>query len=128
MTSKNKEKISIPPISDAKGLLGPGPANIKLKNFKNPDATHFVYRKCCHCGLNYHVASKCPNATKAENLAKVKIPSTTEKSAKEKKVVKAKSSAKTATPDAETLAKAVTDSSTLTKNSGPNTKWVPKET
>ena len=25
---KNKEKISIPPTSDAKGLLGPGPADL----------------------------------------------------------------------------------------------------
>ena len=51
-TSKNKEKISIPPISNAKGLLGPGPADLKLKSFKSLDAKHFVYRKCYHCGLN----------------------------------------------------------------------------
>ena len=29
LTSKNKEKISIPPISDAKGLLGPRPTHLK---------------------------------------------------------------------------------------------------
>ena len=31
LTSKNKEKISIPAISNAKGLLGPGPTHLKLK-------------------------------------------------------------------------------------------------
>ena len=64
LTSKNKEKIPIPPISNAKGILGPGPADLKLKSFKSPDAKHFNYRKCYHCGLNDHVASKCHNATK----------------------------------------------------------------
>ena len=116
---KNKEKISIPPTSDAKGLLGPGPADLKMINFKSPDAKHLIYRKCYHCGLNDHVASKCPNATKAEKLAKVKIISKSAKSAKERKSVKVESTA----PDAETSAKALTNSSTPT-----NTKWVPKET
>ena len=49
LTSKNKEKTSIPPVSDAKGLLGPGPSNLKLKSSKSPDAKHFNYRKCYHC-------------------------------------------------------------------------------
>ena len=31
LTIKHKEKISIPPTSDAKGLLGQGPANLKQK-------------------------------------------------------------------------------------------------
>ena len=46
LTSKNKEKLSFPPISDAKGLLGPGPTQLKLKFSKGPDAKHINYRKC----------------------------------------------------------------------------------
>ena len=99
-----------------------------MKSSKGPDAKHFIYRKCYHCGLNDHVASKCPNATKAEKLAKVKIIPKAEKSAKGKKVVKAESSAKTAATDFESLAKVVTDSTSPTNSFGPNTKWVPKET
>ena len=37
--SKKKDKISIPPVSVAKGLLGPRPAHLKLKSSKNPDGT-----------------------------------------------------------------------------------------
>ena len=67
-TSKNKENISIPPASDAKGLLGPGPAHLKLKRSKGPDAKHFTYRKCYHYGFNDHVVSKCPNVTPLKYL------------------------------------------------------------
>ena len=128
LTSKNKEKISIPPISDTKGLLCPGPSHLKLKSSKGPCTKHFNFHKCYHCGLKDHVASKCPNATKAEKLAKVKIIPKDEKSAKGKKVIKSDSSAKTAATDTESSVKAVTDSTPPTDSSGPNTKWVPKET
>ena len=40
LISKSKEKISIPLVSDAKGLPGPRPADLKLKSFKSPDAKH----------------------------------------------------------------------------------------
>jgi len=83
---------------------------LKLKSFKGPDAKHFTYRKCYHCGLNDHVATKCRNATKAEKLAKVKIIPKAEKSAKGKQVVKTDSSAKTAVVDTESSVKAVTNS------------------
>jgi len=42
LISKKKDKISIPPVSDAKGLLGPRPAHLKLKSSKNPDGNHFI--------------------------------------------------------------------------------------
>jgi len=40
LTSKNKENISILPISDAKRILGPGPTHLKLKCSKCPDAKY----------------------------------------------------------------------------------------
>ena len=84
-----------------------------------------IYRKCYHCGFNDHVASKCPNATKAEKLAKVKIISKAEKSAKGKKRVKAETSAN---PVAKPSAKADTNPVLPTNTTGPKSKWVPKET
>ncbi|KAJ9561621.1 hypothetical protein OSB04_006781 [Centaurea solstitialis] len=89
-----KEKTPIPPLSNAKGILGAGPAHLKFKNFMDP-TKRFQYRKCYHCGLNDHIASKCPDATKAEKSAKVKKIPKTEKSVKGKKVVKTVPSVKT---------------------------------
>ena len=66
--------------------------------------------------------SKCPDATK------VKILSTTEKSAKEKKFVKAESSTKTAAADTGSSVKVATDSTPPADFSRPITKWVPMET
>ncbi|KAJ9542229.1 hypothetical protein OSB04_028735 [Centaurea solstitialis] len=82
-----KEKTPIPPMSNAKGILGAGPAHLKFKNFLD-HTKRFQYRKCYHCGLNDHIASKCSVATKAEKSAKVKKIPKTEKSVKGKKVVK----------------------------------------
>ncbi|KAJ9545283.1 hypothetical protein OSB04_024990 [Centaurea solstitialis] len=87
LKQKTKEKKPIPPLSNAKGILGTGPAHLKFKDFQDP-TKHFLYRKCYHCGLNDHIASKCPDATKAEKSAKVKKNPKTSKTVKGKKVVK----------------------------------------
>ncbi|KAJ9539324.1 hypothetical protein OSB04_032057 [Centaurea solstitialis] len=87
LKQKTQEKKPIPPMSNAKGILGAGPAHLKFKNFLD-HTKRFQYRKCYHCGLNDHIASKCPDATKAEKSAKVKKIPKTEKSVKGKKVVK----------------------------------------
>ncbi|KAJ9562397.1 hypothetical protein OSB04_007557 [Centaurea solstitialis] len=94
LKQKTQEKKPIPPMSNAKGILGAGPAHLKFKNFLD-HTKRFQYRKCYHCGLNDHIASKCPDATKAEKSAKVKKIPKTEKSVKGKKVVKTVPSVKT---------------------------------
>ncbi|KAJ9544642.1 hypothetical protein OSB04_024349 [Centaurea solstitialis] len=71
LKQKIKEKKPIPPLSNAKGILGTGPAHLKFKDFLDP-TKRFQYRKCYHCGFNDHIASKCPDATKTEKSAKDK--------------------------------------------------------
>ncbi|KAJ9566213.1 hypothetical protein OSB04_002179 [Centaurea solstitialis] len=66
------------------GILGIGPAHLKLKNPKGPSKSK-TYRNCYHCGQNDHIASKCPHATKAKKAAKVKKGPKANKSAKGKK-------------------------------------------
>ncbi|KAJ9547054.1 hypothetical protein OSB04_019597 [Centaurea solstitialis] len=94
LKQKTKEKKSIPPLSNAKGILGTGPAHLKFKDFLDP-TKRFLYRKCYHYGLNDHIACKCHDATKAEKSAKVKKNPKTSKKVKGKKVVKTVSSVKT---------------------------------
>ncbi|KAJ9557496.1 hypothetical protein OSB04_012110 [Centaurea solstitialis] len=94
LKQKTKEKKPIPPLSNAKGILGTGPAHLKFKDFLD-FTKRFNYRKCYHCGLNDHIASKCPDATKAEKSAKVKKNPKTDNSVKGKKVVKTVPSVKT---------------------------------
>ncbi|KAJ9544821.1 hypothetical protein OSB04_024528 [Centaurea solstitialis] len=94
LKQKTMEKKHIPPLFNAKGVLGTGPIHLKFKDFLDP-TKHFLYCKCYHCGLNDHIASKCPDATKAEKLAKVKKNPKTSKTVKGKKVVKTPSSVKT---------------------------------
>ncbi|KAJ9561383.1 LOW QUALITY PROTEIN: hypothetical protein OSB04_006543 [Centaurea solstitialis] len=118
LKTKAKEKKPIPPISDANGVLGPGPAHLKFKDFLDPTKC-FLYRKCYHCGLNDHIASKCPNATKAEKSAKVKKIPKTDKTVKGKKVVKTESLVKTPATDTDKSVKAVTDSIRTTDTAGP---------
>ncbi|KAJ9536026.1 LOW QUALITY PROTEIN: hypothetical protein OSB04_un000809 [Centaurea solstitialis] len=116
------EKKPIPPLSNAKGILGTGPAHLKLKNFLDP-TKRFLYRKCYHCGLNDHIASKCPDATKAEKSAKVKKNPKTSKTVKGKKVVKTVSSVKTLASKTDNSVKAATDSTIPTYNSGSIVLW-----
>ncbi|KAJ9536639.1 hypothetical protein OSB04_un000188 [Centaurea solstitialis] len=118
-----KEKTPIPPMSNAKGILGAGPAHLKFKNFLD-HTKRFQYRKCYHCGLNDHIASKCSVATKAEKSAKVKKIPKTEKSVKGKKVVKTVSSVKTPASCTDTSVKADTDSTSPTDNSGSIDKGI----
>ncbi|KAJ9544101.1 hypothetical protein OSB04_023808 [Centaurea solstitialis] len=94
LKQKTMVKKPIPPLSNAKGVLGTGPAHLKFKDFLDP-TKRFLYRKCYHCGLNDHIASKCPDATKAEKSTKVKKNPKTSKTVKGKKVVKTASSVKT---------------------------------
>ncbi|KAJ9535942.1 hypothetical protein OSB04_un000896 [Centaurea solstitialis] len=94
LKQKTLEKKPIPTLSNAKGILGTGPAHLKFKDFLDP-TKRFQYRKCYHCGLNDHIAIKCPDATKAEKSAKVKKNPKTDNSVKGKKVVKTVSSVKT---------------------------------
>ncbi|KAJ9538956.1 hypothetical protein OSB04_031689 [Centaurea solstitialis] len=94
LKQKTQEKKPIPPLSNAKGILGAGPAHLKFKDFLD-STKRFQYRKCYHCGLNDHIASKCPDATKAEKSAKVKKNPKTDNSVKGKKVIKTVSSVKT---------------------------------
>ncbi len=121
------EKISIPPKSNAKGILGAGPAHLKFKDFMDP-TKRFSYRKCYHCGLNDHIASKCPDATKAEKSAKVKKNPKTVKAVKGKKVVKTVPSVKTPAKPTDNSVEAATDSTNPTDNSGSIVIWVPKKT
>ncbi|KAJ9542417.1 hypothetical protein OSB04_028923 [Centaurea solstitialis] len=93
LKQKTQEKKPIPPLSNAKGILGAGPAHLKFKDFLD-STKRFQYRKCYHCGLNDHIASKCPDATKTEKSAKVKKNPKTDNSVKGKKVVKTVSSVK----------------------------------
>ncbi|KAJ9557113.1 hypothetical protein OSB04_011727 [Centaurea solstitialis] len=122
LKQKTQEKKPIPPMSNAKGILGTGPAHLKFKNFLD-HTKRFQYRKCYHCGLNDHIASKCPDATKAEKSAKVKKIPKTEKSVKGKKVVKTVPSVKTPASCTDTSVKADTDSTSPTDTSGSIVLW-----
>ncbi|KAJ9557700.1 LOW QUALITY PROTEIN: hypothetical protein OSB04_012314 [Centaurea solstitialis] len=122
LKQKTQEKKPIPPMSNAKGILGAGPAHLKFKNFLD-HTKRFQYRKCYHCGLNDHIASKCPDATKAEKSAKVKKIPMTEKSVKGKKVVKTVPSVKTPASCTDTSVKADTDSTSPTDTSGSIVLW-----
>ncbi|KAI3707390.1 hypothetical protein L6452_25856 [Arctium lappa] len=82
--------MKIPPRSQEKSLLGPGPAHLKLaKSSTSGPKTIFRYRKCYHCGFTDHIASKCPTATKADKIAKVK-----KNASKAEKVTKVEKSTK----------------------------------
>ncbi|KAJ9560217.1 hypothetical protein OSB04_005377 [Centaurea solstitialis] len=123
LKQKTQEKKPIPPMSNTKGILGAGPAHLKFKNFLD-HTKRFQYRKCYHCGLNDHIASKCPDATKAEKSAKVKKIPKTEKSVKGKKVVKTVPSVKTPASCTDTSVKADTDSTSPTDTSGSIDKGI----
>ncbi|KAJ9556279.1 hypothetical protein OSB04_010893 [Centaurea solstitialis] len=127
LKQKTKEKKSIPPLSNAKGILGTGPAHLKFKDFLDP-TKRFLYRKCYHCGFNDHIASKCPDATKTEKSAKVKKTPKTDNSDKGKKVVKTVPSVKTSASRTDNSVKAVTNSTSPTDNSGSIVLWVPRKT
>ncbi|KAJ9547394.1 hypothetical protein OSB04_019937, partial [Centaurea solstitialis] len=99
LKQKIMEKKPIPPLSNAKGILGTGPAHLKFKDFLDP-TKRFLYRKCHHCGLNDHIAIK------------------------GKKVVKIASSVKTPASKTDNLVKAVTDSTIPTDNSGSIDKGI----
>ncbi|KAI3759052.1 hypothetical protein L6452_06625 [Arctium lappa] len=87
---KKSEELKVPPRSYAKGILGAGPSHLKFSNSTSHGLkTTFVYRKCYHYGLTDHIASKCPTATKANKIAKVKM-----NASKAEKVTKAGKSAK----------------------------------
>ncbi|KAJ9545449.1 LOW QUALITY PROTEIN: hypothetical protein OSB04_025156 [Centaurea solstitialis] len=122
LKQKTLEKKPIPPLSNAKGILGTGPAHLKFKDFLDP-TKRFQYRKCYHRGLNDHIASKCPDATKAEKSAKVKKNPKTENSVKGKKVVKTVSSVKTPASRTDNSVKAATNSTSPTDNSGSIVLW-----
>ncbi|KAJ9557391.1 hypothetical protein OSB04_012005 [Centaurea solstitialis] len=156
LKQKTKEKKPIPPLSDAKGVLGAGPAHLKFKDFLNP-TKRFLYRKCYYCGLNDHIAvsnyvqtltnrliahptlirgshiiptiaSKCPDATKAEKSATVKKNPKAANSAKGKKVVKTVPSVKTPATKTDKSVEAATNSTKPTDNSGSIVLWVPRKT
>ncbi|KAJ9561101.1 hypothetical protein OSB04_006261 [Centaurea solstitialis] len=122
LKQKTQEKKPIPPMSNAKGILGAGPAHLKFKDFLD-HTKRFQYRKCYHCGLNDHIASKCPDATIAEKSAKVKKNPKTDNSVKGKKVVKTVSSVKTPASRTDKSVKAATDSTSPTDNSGSIVLW-----
>ncbi|KAJ9565079.1 hypothetical protein OSB04_001045 [Centaurea solstitialis] len=123
LKQKIKEKKPIPPLSNAKGILGTGPAHLKFKDFLDP-TKRFLYRKCYHCGFNDHIASKCPDATKTEKSAKVKKTPKTDNSVKGKKVVKTVPSVKTPASRTDNSVKAVTNSTSLNDNSGSIDKGI----
>ncbi|KAJ9566889.1 hypothetical protein OSB04_002855 [Centaurea solstitialis] len=123
LKQKTKEKKPIPPLSNAKGILGTGPAHLKFKDFLDP-TKRFLYRKCYHCGFNDHIASKCPDATKTEKSAKVKKTPKTDNSVKGKKVVKTVPSVKTPASKTDNSVKAVTNSTSPTDNSGSIDKGI----
>ncbi|KAJ9542728.1 hypothetical protein OSB04_029234 [Centaurea solstitialis] len=123
LKQKIKEKKPIPPLSNAKGILGTGPAHLKFKDFLDP-TKRFLYRKCYHCGFNDHIASKCPDATKTEKSAKVKRTPKTDNSVKGKKVVKTVPLVKTPASRTDNSVKAVTNSTSPTDNSGSIDKGI----
>ena len=100
--------------SNGKGLLGPGPAHLRLKKPKGPDVKHTNFRNCRHCGPNTHIANKCSSAPKAK------------KSAKGKKAAKAKSSVKVTVPEP-SLVSTVADLFKPTNSFRPIVVWVPKK-
>ncbi|KAJ9564858.1 hypothetical protein OSB04_000824 [Centaurea solstitialis] len=123
LKQRTMEKKPIPTLSNAKGILGTGPAHLKFKDFL--DLTkRFQYRKCYHCGLNDHIASKCPDATKAEKSAKVKRIPKTDNSVKGKKVVKTVSAVKTPASSTDNSVKAATNSTSPTDTSGSIDKGI----
>ncbi|KAI3665329.1 hypothetical protein L6452_43953 [Arctium lappa] len=129
------EEMKIPPRSQEKSLLGPGPAHLKLAKPSTSDPkTIFRYRKCYHCGFTDHIASKCPTATEADKIAKVKKNASkakkvtkAEKSTKVKNTTKVKKLTKVKiTTEAESSsAKKKADPFLSTNSEGPIEKWVP---
>ncbi|KAJ9547324.1 hypothetical protein OSB04_019867 [Centaurea solstitialis] len=114
---KTKEKKPIPPLFDAKGVFGSGPAHLNFKDFLNPKK-RFQNRKCYHCGLNDHIASKCPDVTKAEKSAKVKKIPKAAKTVKGKKVVKTIHSVNTPATNTAKSVQAATNSTKPTNIAG----------
>ncbi|KAJ9552804.1 hypothetical protein OSB04_016849 [Centaurea solstitialis] len=88
LITKPYEKTPIPPQTSDIGIIGPGPADQKLKKPKGPSKSK-TYRNCYHCGQNDHIASKCPHTTKAEKATKVKKGPKANKSAKGNKPLNA---------------------------------------
>ncbi|KAI3681372.1 hypothetical protein L6452_36166 [Arctium lappa] len=125
--------MKIPPRSQEKSLLGPGPPHLKLaKPSTSGPKNIFKYRKCYHCGFTDHIASKCPNATKADKIAKVKKNASkvekvtnVEKSTKVKNTTKVKKLTKVKfTTEAESSSAEKTAEPSLSTNSeGPIEKW-----
>ncbi|KAJ9539187.1 hypothetical protein OSB04_031920 [Centaurea solstitialis] len=99
LKQKTKEKKPIPPLSNAKGILGTGPAHLKFKDFLDP-TKRFLYRK-----------------------SKVKKTPKTDNSVKGKKVVKTVPSVKIPTKTDNSV-KAVTNSTSPTDNSGSIDKGI----
>ncbi|KAJ9542032.1 hypothetical protein OSB04_028538 [Centaurea solstitialis] len=56
LITKPQQKTPIPPQTKDIGILGHGPAHLKLKNPKGPSKSK-TYRNCYHCGQNHHIAS-----------------------------------------------------------------------
>ncbi|KAJ9542179.1 hypothetical protein OSB04_028685 [Centaurea solstitialis] len=90
LITKPQEKTPLPPQTKDIGIIGPGPADQKLKKPKGPSKSK-TYRNCYHCSQNDHIASKCPHATKAEKAAKLKKGPKANKSAKGNKPLIAES-------------------------------------
>ncbi|KAJ9561689.1 hypothetical protein OSB04_006849 [Centaurea solstitialis] len=82
--SKPAKKTQFPPQTTEKGFLGQGPTHLRFKHPKGSLSKAKTFRSCYHCGQNDHIASNCPNATKAEKAAKVKKGPKAEKSVKGK--------------------------------------------
>ncbi|KAI3668197.1 hypothetical protein L6452_43274 [Arctium lappa] len=127
------EEMKIPPISQEKSLLGPGPPHLRLaKPSTSGPKTIFKYIKCYHCGFTDHIASKCSNATKADKTTKVKKNASkaekvtkVEKSTKVKNTTKVKKLTKVKiTTEAESSSAEKTVEPSLSTNSeGPIEKW-----
>ncbi|KAI3770975.1 hypothetical protein L6452_02123 [Arctium lappa] len=107
---KKSEELKVPPRSKAKGILAVGLAHVKFSNSTTSSLkATLVYRKGYHYGLTDHIASKCPTATKADKIVKVKMNAakaekvtTVEKSSKVKNATKVKKLTKVkVTSDAE---------------------------
>ncbi|KAI3715387.1 hypothetical protein L6452_22368 [Arctium lappa] len=127
--------MKIPPRSQEKSLLGPGPAHLKLaKPSTSGPKTIFRYRKCYHCGFTDHIASKFPTATKSDKIARVKKNASkaekvtkVEKSTKVKNTTKVKklTKVKITTETESSSAKKTAEPSLSTNSEGPIEKWVP---
>ncbi|KAJ9544166.1 hypothetical protein OSB04_023873 [Centaurea solstitialis] len=69
LKQKTLEKKPIPPLSNAKGILGTGPGHLKFKDFLDP-TKRLQYRKYYHCGFNDHIVIKGKKVVKAVHTVK----------------------------------------------------------